>query len=111
MVVAPLLEQTYGTELDSAGIQDEKLNWVGYAAGASLIAGGLLLLTGKRRAAMVAASAGTALALLDQKETVNSWWLALPIYLEEVQGTLNQVQNAVDDLAAKRQALHRILGR
>jgi hypothetical protein len=111
MVASPLLEQTNGTPVDPAGNQDEKLNWVSYAAGASLIAGGLLLLTGKRRAGMVAASAGTALALLDQKETLSSWWVALPVYLEEVEGTLSQVQNAVNDLAAKRQTLHRILGR
>jgi hypothetical protein len=111
MVAAPLLEETNGTQLDPAGIRGDKLNWVSYAAGASLVAGGLLLLAGKRRAGMVAASAGTALALLDQKETLSSWWVALPVYLEEVEGTLNQVQNAVNDLAAKRQALHRILGR
>ncbi len=111
MVASPLLEQANGAEFDAAGTEDEKLNWVGYSAGASLIAGGLLLLTGNRRAGIVAASAGTALALLDQKETLSSWWLALPVYLDEVQHALNQVQNGVNDLAAKRQALHRILGR
>ena len=111
MGAAPLLDQTNGTQFDRPGLQNEKLNWVTYAAGTSLILGGLLLLSGKRRAGIVSASAGTALALLDQKETVSSWCLALPVYLNEVQNTLNHVQNAVNDLAAKRQTLHRILGR
>jgi hypothetical protein len=110
MVVVPLLKQENGAKVESAAEQEE-LNWVGLAAGSALIAGGLLLLSGRRRAGMVAASAGTALAMLDQQETLCSWWHTLPSYLDEVQRTLTQVQNGVNDLAAKRQTLHRILAR
>jgi hypothetical protein len=90
---------------------DVELNWVGFVAGSALVAGGLLLLGGKRRAAMVAASAGTALALLDHQQTVRSWWNLLPVYIDGVQRTLSFVQESVSELAAKRDTLHRILGR
>ncbi len=111
MVVLPLQNRTNGAQVESAGERDEELNWAGYAAGVSLIAGGLLLLSGRRRAGMVAASAGTALAMLDQQQTLRSWWHTLPSYIDEVQRTLGQVQNAVNDMAAKRETLHRILSR
>lgn len=111
MVVLPLQRRTNEPDVEPAAAQDEVLNWVSYAAGVSLVVGGLLLLSGKRRAGMVVASAGTALVMLDQQETVRSWWHTLPSYIDEVQRTLNQVQNAVNDMAAKRETLHRILSR
>ena len=111
MVVLPLPNRTNEPEVEPTAAQEKELNWAGYAAGISLVAGGLLLLSGRRRAGMVAASAGTAMALLDQQETLRSWWHTLPGYIDEVQLTLSQVQNAVNDMAAKREALHRILSR
>jgi hypothetical protein len=87
------------------------MNWVGFAAGGTLVAAGLLLLTGQRRAGMVTAASGAALAMLDQKETLVSWWNMLPGYIDEVQGLLTQVQGAVEELAAQRERLRRILAR
>jgi uncharacterized protein (DUF1697 family) len=87
------------------------MNWVGFAAAGTLVASGALLLAGKRRAGMVAAASGTALALLDQQETLRSWWNTLPGYLEEVQRMLSQVQGTVDELAAQREKLRRVLSR
>jgi len=80
------------------------MNWVGFAAAGTLVAGGILLLAGKRRAGMVAAASGTALALLDQQDT-------LPGYIEEVQRMLGQVQGTVDELATQREKLRRVLTR
>jgi len=91
--------------------KSESMNWIGFAAGGSLVAAGLLLLVGERRAGMVAAASGTALAMLNEKETLLSWWNAMPGYIEQVQRVLNQVQTTVDDVDAKREALHRVLAR
>ncbi len=41
------------------------MNWIGFAAGGTLVAAGLLLLVGERRAGMVAAASGTALAMTE----------------------------------------------
>ena len=87
------------------------MNWVGLAAGGTLIAGGLLLLAGRRRAGTVAAAAGASLALLDQKETLRSWWSALPGYIDDLQRLLNQVQGTVEEIAIQREKLRQILAR
>jgi hypothetical protein len=75
------------------------------------VAAGLLLLSGERRAGIVAAATGTALAMLDQQDTLRSWWTALPSYIDQVQKVVVQVQNTVDEVAVKREALRRALAR
>jgi hypothetical protein len=111
MVVVPIPKPTNDFATAPRALKSETMNWVGFAAGETLLAAGLLLLVGQRRAGMVAAAAGTALALLDQKEALHSWWKGLPGYIDEVEGLLCQVQNIVEDLAAKRETLRRILAK
>ena len=52
-----------------------------------------------------------ALALLDQKETLHSWWSALPGYIDDLQRLLNQVQGTVEEIAIQREKLRQILAR
>jgi hypothetical protein len=92
-------------------VESEAMNWVGFAAGGTLVTAGLLLLAGERRAGMVAAASGTALALLDQQQTLHSWWNALPGYIDQVQDVLAKVQETVNEVAAKREDLRRVLAR
>ena len=99
MVVVPLSKQADDAATTPGLAESETMNWVGFAAGGTLVTAGLLLL------------AGTALALLDQKQTLHSWWNALPGYIDQVQQVLNQVQSTVEDVAAKREALRRALAR
>jgi hypothetical protein len=111
MVVVPLSQPANDSALTPETVESETMNWIGFAAGGTLVTAGLLLLAGERRAGMVAAASGTALALLDQKETLHSWWNALPGYIDQVQRVLNQVQTTVEDVSAKREALRRVLAR
>ena len=111
MVVVPLSKPANDSDVTPGAENSESINWIGFAAGGSLVAAGLLLLVGERRAGMVAAASGTALAMLNEKETLLSWWNAMPGYIEQVQRVLNQVQTTVDDVDAKREALHRVLAR
>jgi hypothetical protein len=85
--------------------------WARIAAAGTLLAGGALLLNGKRQAGVAVAAAGTALALLEQQEMIRSWWNQLPGYLEEAQQLLGHVQGAVDELAFQQQKLTKILSR
>lgn len=111
MVVVPL-SQAENVSPAQPGAQDsESINWVGFAAGGTLVAGGLLMLIGERRAGVVAAASGTALALLDQPETLHSWWNALPGYIDQVQRVLGRVEDTVNEVAAKREDLRKILAR
>ena len=111
MVVVPLSKPENDSDVTLRAEKSEPMNWIGFAAGGSLVAAGLLLLVGERRAGMVAAASGTALAMLNEKETLLSWWNAMPGYIEQVQHVLNQVQTTVEDVDAKREALHRVLAR
>jgi len=42
---------------------------------------------------------------------LHKWWDSLPGYIDEVQGVLGKVQGSVDDLAARRETLVRILSK
>jgi hypothetical protein len=111
MVVVPLSKPENDVEMTPGAEKSEPMNWIGFAAGGTLVAAGLLLLVGERRAGMVAAASGTALVMLEEKETLRSWWNAMPGYIDQVQRVLNQVQATVEDVDAKRESLRQILTR
>ncbi len=113
MVVVPLSQAANGVENDMGDAPRAKssIPWIRYAGAGTLAASGALLATGKRRAGLVAAVAGTVLVMIDQQEVVNAWWNALPGYLEEIQGFLGRAQTAVEDLSAQGQKLRRVLGK
>ncbi|HWA94278.1 MAG TPA: hypothetical protein VG844_06720 [Terracidiphilus sp.] len=89
--------------------EDEEIDWIKIAAGGSLVAGGLLVLTGNRKSGLAAAAAGTALALLDQQSVIRKWWNQMPAYVDQLQGILGKVREAVDEVASKREALREAL--
>jgi len=86
-------------------------NWIRIAAASTLAASGALLITGNRRAGLLTAVTGAALAMLDQQEAVRTWWDALPGYLEEIDDMLGRAQTAVSDLSNQGQKLRRALGK
>ena len=84
-------------------------NWVNIAAGGTLLAGGLLLLTGQRRAGIVMAVAGSALTLLGEQEIVRDWWEQIPTYVDHVQNMIGRVQTSMEELNLHRENLHQTL--
>ena len=111
MVVVPLSKPENESTSTQEAEKSEPMNWIGFAAGGTLVAAGLLMLVGERRAGMVAAASGTALALIEEKALLQTWWNALPGYIDQVQRVLNQVQATVDEVDAKRESLRRVLAR
>jgi hypothetical protein len=111
MVVVRLSQPETDSPTTPDAAESEAMSWIAFAAGGTLVAAGLLMLAGERRAGMVAAASGTALALLDEKETLQSWWESLPGYIDQVQNVLNKVQDTVNEVAVKREDLRRILAR
>lgn len=111
MVVVPLTQPERGMRLRLPSLGVDGSNWARVAAGGSLLAGGLLLLTGNRKAGLVTAAAGTALAIVDQQETVKSFWHSLPGYIDHAQKVLHQVEDAVTEVASQRERLHQIITR
>ena len=96
MVVVPLSQPTknYVPAPRAKGIEIE--DWTRVAAAGAIVTGGLLLLVGWRRTGMVTAAAGTALTMLDQQETIRSWWSVVPGYIDDVQRMLDQVESTVE---------------
>ena len=86
-------------------------DWLLYSAAGTLVAGGVLLVTGNRRAGLAVAATGAALAMLDQQETVKACWDALPGYLSEIQSILTRVQSTVEEIAAQGAKLREALGK
>ncbi len=109
MVVVPLSQSMndFDTAPNEAG--RDSGYYVRYAAAGLLLASGVLLVSGRRRAGMVAASSGTALALLDQKETLRAWWNQVPGYLDQAERVLDQVQETLESIAANHERLGQIL--
>jgi hypothetical protein len=111
MVVVPLSKPVNESQAAPRPCGSKNMDWVTLAAAGTLAASGVLLVSGKRRAGLVTAAAGTALTMLDQQEAVSKWWNALPEYLAEAQNMLNRVQTALDDISAQRERLHQLLDR
>jgi hypothetical protein len=118
MVVMPVSNRGENLPIGSERIEQEGTDWVALAASGTLLAAGVLMLLGNRRAGTVAAASGAVLTLVDQQDVVKKWWKELPVCLdrldammEHAQGTLEQAQGMVDNLAAKREKLHTMLRR
>jgi hypothetical protein len=110
MVVVPLSKKESNVG-GSCANGAKSMSWVGIAAAGTLAASGVLLVAGKRRAGLLTAVSGAALAMLDQPEVVSAWWNKLPGYLDEVQGLLSRAQAAVEDLSVQGEKLRRVLGK
>ena len=91
--------------------ESDSFDWIKVAACGSLITGGLLLLSGQKRAGLVMAASGTALALLDHETTLRDWWQAMPGYVERAQYMLEHVQDVVENVAEKGESLRKVLSR
>jgi hypothetical protein len=111
MVVVPLSRMENDAKSNRRILECEGTNWARIAAGGSLLASGLLLLSGHRKSGLVTAATGTALALLDQQETVKLWWDALPGYIDKVQDLLGRVEASVSELEGQRVRLEKILNK
>jgi hypothetical protein len=111
MVVVPLSKPANKPGEAPRPCGPKSISWVSMVAAGTLAAGGALLVSGQRRAGLVTAATGTALAMLDQQETVRTWWNALPGYLAETQDILARVQAVLDDITAQRERLHKILAK
>ncbi|MGA8741592.1 MAG: hypothetical protein WB561_10450 [Terracidiphilus sp.] len=89
----------------------ESVDWVKAAACGSLFAGGLLLLARQKRAGILMAASGTALAMLDHQETVSQWWKAMPGYIDRAQRMMEQVEETVERITEKSSALRRAISK
>jgi hypothetical protein len=108
MVVVPLTKPVVNANDAPLTRCANETNWIRYAAAGTLAASGVLLITGNRRAGLVAAASGAVLTMIDQQATVSTWWNMLPGFLEELHSTLGRAQVAVEDLSIQGQKLREV---
>jgi hypothetical protein len=89
--------------------QIESPDVVKVAAGGALVAGGILLLTGQRRAGIALSVAGAALTLLSEQEVVRSWWEQLPDYVEHLEHIVGRMKNSVEEITVTRDNLRQVI--
>ncbi len=118
MVVVPLSKMPDSFNVDphaphvsGQGSDDSSLNWLRVTSATALVAGGALLLTGRRRLGLLTAATGVSLAMIEQQETMKKWWVLLPSYLAQVQGIISEVESAVEQFAEQREKIGNVLGR
>jgi energy-converting hydrogenase Eha subunit B len=110
MVVVPLSKAARKASETRASTADSR-RWVRMAAAGTLVASGVLLLAGKRRAGLVTALSGAALVMIEQREAVSKLWNALPGYLGAIESVAARAQAAVEDLTVQGERLRRVLSK
>ena len=108
MVVVPL-SQTTGNVTEIRSSEADSRRFLRMAAAGALVAGGALLIAGKRRPGLVMALSGAALVVIEQREAVGKFWNALPRYLGAAQGVLGRAQAAVEDFNEQTEKLRHVL--
>jgi hypothetical protein len=103
--VAATVQDAAGTIVDAGWDK----NWVRTVAAGSLVTGAVLLATGKRKAGLAVAAAGTVFALLEDPEGVKKAWNSLPDYLESGHGMLGRFEQFVGELTAQGEKLRTVI--
>jgi len=108
MTAVPLPRTGEPTQLLPVGPKTPaQQDWTHLIAAGTLIAGGALLVSGRKKTGLAVAIAGTAIALLDEPEMVQSWWRSMPGVLSNAQVFLDKVEQYMG--AAAEQG-HRLQG-
>ncbi len=84
-------------------------NWVRTVAAGSMVTGAILLATGKRKAGLAVAAAGTIFALIEDPEGVKALWNNIPDYLESGQGLLARFEKFVGELTVQGERLRTVV--
>lgn len=85
--------------------------WTRVLAAGSFLTSAILLVTGRRKAALAAAFAGAAVAALEKPELIKELWDNTPKYLRSGQDFLLRAEDVVGDLKAKGEKLRSILSK
>ena len=106
-----LTSRAGNTIQDSIGdVNLKDMHWTRAVAAGSFIASVFLLFSGRRKAALAIAAAGTAVALMEDPDAIRSFWNTLPEYVASGQKFLGRVEGFVEELAAQGEKLRSTLG-
>lgn len=87
----------------------KEIPWPRVIAAGSLVAGAILLVTGRHRAALGAAIGAVGVAAMEKPEMVKEIWENAPKYLRSSQDFLKRAESVVEDLTGKGQKIRELL--
>ena len=111
MVVVPLPNPANNAPAVAAGQKSASNDWIRYTAVGSLVVGGVLLLSGKQKAGLLATVTGATLAMLEQQEAVQAWWTALPALIDDAARMLQQAEGLIQNFETQRAKIHSLVNR
>src|ERR1700689_1950423 len=88
--------------------QDWNKNWVRTVAAGSLVTGAVLLASGKLKAGLAIAAAGTVFALVEDPEGVKKVWNNIPDYLDNGHSLLGRFEKFVGELTVQGEKLRTV---
>ncbi len=89
--------------------QDWNKNWVRTVAAGSLVTGAVLLASGRRKAGLAIAAAGTVFALVEDPEGVKKVWNNIPDYLDNGHSMLTRFEKFVGELTSQGEKLRSVV--
>jgi hypothetical protein len=89
--------------------QDWNKNWVRTVAAGTLVTGAVLLASGKRKAGLAIAAAGTVFALVEDPEGVKKVWNNIPDYLDNGHNLLSRFEKFIGELSSQGEKLRSVV--
>ena len=83
-------------------------SWVRTVAAGSLVTGAILRATGRRKAGLAVAAAGTIFALVEDPEGVKKVWNNIPDYLDSGHSLLGRFEKFVGELTVQGEKLRTV---
>lgn len=93
--------ETTWQEVASQEVTSQEITWTRVLAAGSLIASAALLLTGRRKAALIATGIGAVAVLAEDPQALREMWNRAPEYLQDGREMLGRMENVVEDLTAQ----------
>ncbi len=85
--------------------------WTRALAAGALVAGAAMLLTGRKKGALIAAGLGAAAVLAEDPQAVKEMWRRTPQYISEGHALLGRLEDVVENLTEQSQRVQNILRR
>ena len=91
--------------------QTSEAPWTRSLAAGTLLASAVLLVLGRRKAALAVAAAGGAVALIEDPDSVRRFWNDIPEYVKAGQRLLARVEGLAEQAAQQGERLKDLLRR
>ena len=88
-----------------------RVHWSHQVAAASLVAGAVLLITGRKREALIVAATGAATTLLERPEAAQELWGSLPTYIRSGQDFLVRAETFIERIGEQAARLRETISR